>query len=157
MNPCAENDACDHFMTDIQNPLLEAGFARRTIKEVVQRYRLFTKRGYPKRRWGMCFGSMEDANATWAEYQGLRADLLERCIIIEKCNPKKAGPAPAPVINVVEHVNTATENTRAIAEAAAAELAARAENAPGQMNQMDLMQDIAALVYQRFLKRKNPE
>lgn len=60
------------FMADIQNPLLEAGFARRTLKEVVQRYRLFTKRGLPKRTWGMCFRSVEDANATWAEYRGIR-------------------------------------------------------------------------------------
>lgn len=56
---------------------------------------------------------------------------------------------------MAEHVNTTTEHTRAIAEAAAAELA-RADNAPdGRMSQTDIMQDIAALVYQRMLKGKN--
>jgi hypothetical protein len=68
----------------------------------------------------MCFGSVEDTNAAWAEYEGLREVVGARGLRIEKCKPKtKAAPASG----VAEHVHTATQHTRAIAEAAAAELA----------------------------------
>jgi hypothetical protein len=81
----------DHFLTEfvshVQKPLLAAGFARRTINHLVQSWRLFTKRGYPKRTWAMCFGSVEDTNAAWAEYEGLREAVGARGLRIEKCKP----------------------------------------------------------------------
>jgi hypothetical protein len=67
----------DHFLTEfvshVQKPLLAAGFARRTMNNLVQSWRPFTKRGYPKCLWAMCFGLVEDTNAAWAEYEELRA------------------------------------------------------------------------------------
>jgi hypothetical protein len=71
-----ETTSPDHFLTEflsyVQKPLLAAGFARRTLNHLVKSWRLFTKRGYPKCTWAMCFGSVEDTNAAWAEYEGLR-------------------------------------------------------------------------------------
>jgi hypothetical protein len=82
----------DHFLTEfmshVQKPLLAAGFALRTINHLVQSWRPFTKRGYSKRTWAMCFGSVEDTNAAWAEYEGLREDVCARGLRIEKCKPK---------------------------------------------------------------------
>jgi hypothetical protein len=55
---------------------------------------------------------------------------------------------------VAEHVHNATQHTRAIAEAAAAELASTdGASAQAQMTE-DMMHDIADLIYKRFLKGK---
>jgi hypothetical protein len=74
--------------------------------------RPFPKRGYPKRTWAMCFGSVEDTNAAWAEYEGLSREAVgAQRLRIEKCKPKtKAAPASG----VAEHVHTTTQHTRAI-------------------------------------------
>jgi hypothetical protein len=101
----------------------------------------------------MCFGSVEDTNAAWAEYEGLREAVGARGLRIEKCKPKtKAKPASG----VAEHVHTATQHTRAIAEAAAAELAPTdGASAQAQMTE-DMMHNIVDLIYKRFLKGKAP-
>jgi hypothetical protein len=102
----------------------------------------------------MCFGLVEDTNAAWTEYEGLREAVGARGLrIIEKCKPKtKAAPASG----VAEHVHTATQHTRAIAEAAAAELAPTDDaSAQAQMTK-DMMHDIADLIYKRILKGKAP-
>jgi hypothetical protein len=82
----------NHFLTDfvshVQKPFLVAGFQRRTLNNKVQSWRPFTKRGYPKRTWAMCFSSVEDINATWAEYEDLRAAMLAQGLCIEKCKPR---------------------------------------------------------------------
>jgi hypothetical protein len=99
-------------VSHVQKPLLAADFARRTINNLVHSWRPFTKRGYPKRTWAMCFGSVEYTNAAWAEYEGLREAMGARGLRIEKCKPKtKAAPASG----VAKHVHTATEHTKAIA------------------------------------------
>jgi hypothetical protein len=68
----------------------------------------------------MCFGSMEETNAACrAEYEGLREAVGTWGLRIEKCNLPKTKAAPAS--GVAEHVHTATQHTRAIAEAAVAE------------------------------------
>jgi hypothetical protein len=101
----------------------------------------------------MCFGSVEDTNAAWAEYEGLREAVGARGLRIEKCKPKtKVTPASG----VAEHVHTTTQHTRAIAEAAAAELAPTdGASAQAQMTE-DMMHDIVDLIYKRFLKGKAP-
>jgi hypothetical protein len=103
----------------------------------------------------MCFGSVEDTNAAWAEYEGLREAVGARGLRIEKCKPKTKPAAPAS--GVAEHVHTrATQHTRAIAEAAAAELAPTdGASAQAQMTE-DMMHDIADLIYKRILKGKAP-
>jgi hypothetical protein len=98
----------------------------------------------------MCFGSVEDTNAAWAEYEGLREAVGARGLRIEKCKPKTKPAAPA------SGVHTATQHTRAIAEAAAAELASTdGASAQAQMTK-DMMHDIADLIYKRILKGKAP-
>jgi hypothetical protein len=70
---------------------------------------------------------------------------------IERCKPKtKAAPASC----VAEHVHTATQDTRAIAEVAAAELAPT-DGASARMSE-DVMHDIADLIFKRILKGKAP-
>jgi hypothetical protein len=144
----------NHFLTDfvshVQKPLLAAGFQRCTLNNKVQSWRPFTKRGYPKCTWAMCFGSVEDTNATWPEYEDLRAAVLAQGLRIEKCKPRTKS---APASGVAEHVHNITQHTRDIAEAAAAELAPT-DGASARMSE-DGMQDIANLIYQRFLKGKN--
>jgi hypothetical protein len=64
-------------VSQVQKPLLAAGFARRTINNPAVPElagRPFTKRGYPKRTWalGDVLWLDEDTNAAWAEYEGSR-------------------------------------------------------------------------------------
>jgi hypothetical protein len=62
----------------------------------------------------------------------------------------------APASGIVEHVNTITQHTRAIAEAAAAELALTdGASAQAQMTE-NIMHNIADLIYKRILKGKVP-
>jgi hypothetical protein len=115
----------DHFLTEfvshVQKPLLAAGFACRTINNLVQSWRPFTKRGYLKRTCAMFFGSVEDTNAAWPEYESLREAVGARHFASRSASPRlRRHPAAS---GVAEHVHTATQHTRAIAEAAAAELA----------------------------------
>jgi hypothetical protein len=100
----------------------------------------------------MCFGSVEDTNAAWAEYEGLRTAVAAQGLRIEGCKPKTKTAAES---GVAEHVHNATQHTRAIAEAAAAELASTdGASAQAQMTE-DMMHDIADLIHQRFLGGKN--
>jgi hypothetical protein len=72
----------------------------------------------PKIIMAMCFGSVEDTNAAWAEYEGSRMAVAAQGLRIERCKPKTKTAAES---GVAEHVHNATQHTRAIAEAAAAE------------------------------------
>jgi hypothetical protein len=96
----------------------------------------------------MSFGSVEDTNAAWAEYEGLRAAVAAQGLYIEKCKPK------ALASGVAEHVHTATQHTRAIAETAAAQLAPT-DGASARMSE-DVMHNIADVIYKRILKGKAP-
>jgi hypothetical protein len=72
---------------------------------------------------------------------------------IERCKSKTKTAAAS---GVAEHVYNATQHTRAIAEAAAAELAPTdGASAQAQMTE-DMMHDIADLTYKCFLKGKAP-
>jgi hypothetical protein len=72
-----------------------------------------TKRGYRKRTWAMCFGSLEDTNAAWAEYEGLRAAVAAQGLRIERCKPKtKAAPAGERRRRARAHHNPTVEHTR---------------------------------------------
>jgi hypothetical protein len=57
---------------------------------------------------------------------------------------------------VAEHVHTATQHTKAIAKAAAAELAPTDGASAQAHTTEDMMHDIAALIYKRNLKGKAP-
>ena len=129
-------------------------FDRRTLRDVVQNWRPFTKRGYPKRTWGACHDSLEDTNATWTEYQGIKEAVLARGLIIEKCKPKGEATPPAPTDAGAEHVRATTQHTRAIAEAAA-ETLAPAVGAAGMSE--DAMHSIADLLFKRLTKGKDKE
>jgi hypothetical protein len=56
---------------------------------------------------------------------------------------------------VAEHVHNATQHTRAIAEAVAAELAYTNGASAQAQTIEDMMHDIADLIYQHFLRGKN--
>ncbi|GAQ90571.1 hypothetical protein KFL_006570060 [Klebsormidium nitens] len=138
------------FNTHLKDPLLAAGFGRRTIMDVVQTWRPFTKRGYPKRTWAMSFGSVADTDAAWAKYEPLREAVFAQGLLIEKCMPKEEA-APA---NAAAHVRTTTQHTQAIA---AAETLAPTDNATGRNLTPDDLQDLARFLCDRLIKGKTQE
>jgi hypothetical protein len=77
--------------------------------------------------------------------------VLAQGLRIEKCKPRTKS---APASGVAEHVHNITQLTRVIVEAAAAELAPT-DGASARMSESYEVQDIANLIYQRFLKGKN--
>ena len=81
-------------------------------------FRLFSKRGYPKRTWGACFGSLADANDAWAEYKLHEQNVLAQGLILERCksrgeeaDPPAASAAAALVQNNTQHIGAIREVT----------------------------------------------
>ncbi|GAQ81817.1 hypothetical protein KFL_000920020 [Klebsormidium nitens] len=124
---------------------------------MLEHWRLFTKRGQPKRTWGACFGSRKDRDVAWEEYLPIRQNVMDKGLVIEHCIPNPKGATKTTEETTTEHTENALQHTRAAAEAAAALLASPEDAADPGDKARDQIDTIMDLLYKRITKGKNAE